>query len=94
MKAIIYWLGPDYADIIREIAIRAEQPTAATAFTAGVEMHNLTGCMHTGVGSTSANDLDLFIGDFGQRCFDASLHAFAGALTLPAVVRRSVVLKT
>ena len=94
MKAVINRLSPNYADVVRQIAVRTEQPATTATFTVCVEMHNLTGRMNAGIGSTGTNNFDFFVGDSGQRVFKTRLHTFAGALALPAIVRRSVVLQT
>jgi len=54
----------------------------------------LPGCVHTSVSATGTNNADYLIGNFRQRILDVCLHAIAAALTLPAVVRCAVVLKT
>jgi hypothetical protein len=57
-------------------------------------MHHLPRCVYARVRPSGTHDFDLFIGNLAQRLFEARLYALAGPLTLPTVVRRSVVLKT
>ncbi len=92
MKAVIDRLRPDDADVIGQIAVSAEHPPAATAFATGVEVHDLTGRVYAGIGASCADKFDGFVRDPGQSLFDTRLDALTVALTLPTVVRRSVVL--
>jgi len=93
MEAVGNGLSPDDTDIVRKITVGAEYPAAVTAFARCIEMHDLPGRMHASVGTTGADHFDVFVGDDFQRVFDAFLHPDTRTLTLPAVVRRTVVLK-
>jgi len=53
---------------------------------------DLPGRMHAGVGAARAGDFDGLVSDLGDGFLDALLHADAGTLALPAVVRGAVVL--
>ena len=85
---------PGHGDVIGQIGVRTEQPAAVGAIAAGIEMHHLSRRMHAGVGPARADDFNGFVGDFAECGFEAFLHAVAGALTLPAVIRSAVVLET
>jgi hypothetical protein len=50
--------------------------------------------MHAGVGAASARNFNVFVGNGLDGMLDERLDAQAGALALPAVVRRTVVLQT
>ena len=63
VKVVTDGLHPGDTDIVGKIAVRTKQPAAVAALAVRVEMHNLTGRMHTGVGATGADDLDRFVGD-------------------------------
>ena len=93
MEAVINRLGPDDTDIVRKMAVGAEYPAAVTAFARCVEMHNLSGRMYARIGTAGTDHFDALVGDDFQRVFDAFLHPDTRALALPAVVRRTVVLK-
>ena len=93
MEAVIDRLGPDDIDIISQIAVSTEQPATVTAFAGCVEMHNLSGRMHASISAARTDDFDGFIRDDFQGVFDTLLHPDTRTLALPAVVRRTVVLK-
>jgi len=56
-------LCPGNVDIVRKVAVCAQQPAPAAALTVCVQMHDLAGRVHAGVCSTGANELDGFVRD-------------------------------
>ena len=77
--------------VIRQIAVDTQQPAMVAALGSGIEMDNLSGCMHTGVSASGARDFDRPVGDDSQCFLNQRLHAHAGALSLPAIVGGAVV---
>ena len=92
MKLIVDGLSPNDVDVVGKIAVRAKQPAAPAAFTGGVEMNDLAGGVHTGIGAACADYLYRFICNQRERFLEALLDANTGFLTLPAVIPRAVVL--
>ena len=92
-QEVVDALRPGEIDIVGQIAVGAQQPAARIAFTVGIEMRDLGRCMHAGVRAASTGNFDVFIGDRFYGVFDERLNTQAGTLTLPAVVRRTVVLQ-
>jgi hypothetical protein len=91
MERVVDTPGPGNVYVVRQIAVRPEQPAAIAAFAAGVEMHDLAARMNSGIGASRTDDFDGLIGDNRQRLLEALLDAKAGLLALPAVITRAVV---
>ena len=91
MKFIIDATYPVNVDIIGEIAIRAEQPTAIGPLAACVEMRDLTGSMHARVRAPGTGGHDSLVGNNAQSLFDTLLNATPVLLTLPAIVGGTVI---
>ena len=91
MKLIIDATYPVDVDVIGEIAVRAEQPTAIGPLAARVEMRDLTRSMHAGVRAPGAVSYDSLVGNNAQSLFDALLNATPVLLMLPAIVGGTVV---
>jgi len=92
VKLVVDLTRPYDADVVRKIAVGAQQPAAIVAATGRIEMNDLSGGMDTGIGAAGAGDFKLVIGHRAQRFFDALLNAEACFLPLPAVIRSPVVL--
>jgi len=92
MKIIGYGPHPGDCDVIRQIAVCTEQPTALAAIAIGVEVNYLAACVHAGVRTPRAAYIDVFVGNFGERLFYDGLYTVACPLSLPTVVRGPVVL--
>ncbi len=56
-------LRPGNVDISWKVTVRTQQPTPAAAFAVCIEMHDLAGCVDTGVRSASADDLNVLVRD-------------------------------
>jgi hypothetical protein len=94
VKIVVNVPRPGDADIVRQVAIRPEQPAAVVARARRIEMDNLARGMHSGIGTTSTGHLNRVIGNLVESLFETLLHTEAGVLTLPPVVRGAVVLNT
>lgn len=92
MKPIVYWAGPGHIDIVGKITIRTEQPASRRSLARRIKMDDLPGCMHAGVRATRTAYVDGVVGNLLQCIFNTRLYTVARALSLPAVVRRAVVL--
>ena len=92
MKIASNRMHPVDVDIVRQTTVSTQQPAAPAALAGRVEMNDLAGGVHTGVGATGAHDVDGFRCDPRKRLLQTLLHTDAGLLTLPAVVRGAVVL--
>lgn len=91
MKGIVHTPSPCNADVVRQIAVRPQQPAAIAALASGVEVHHLATRVYSGIGTSRTDDVDRLIGDYFQRLLEALLYAEAGLLALPAVISRPVV---
>ncbi len=92
MKIFGYGPRPCDRDVAGQIAVGTEQPTTLAAIAIGVEVYDLAACVHAGVRTSRAAYIDVRVGDFGERFFYDRLYAVACPLSLPAVVRGTVVL--
>ncbi len=91
MKRVVDRLNPGHTNIVRETAVRAQEPPSPAALASGIEVGDLPGCMHSGIGAARTKNLHGLVGDPGERFFETLLYAETGLLALPAVVRGSVV---
>jgi len=85
---------PGDGDVVRQVAVGAEQPAARRALAGGIEMSDLPARVNAGIRPPGTNHLEFVIRNRRQRLLEALLHADAGFLALPAVVRGTVVLDT
>jgi hypothetical protein len=92
MELVCYRLRPANRDIVRQIGVRAQQPTPLGSFAIGIKVHHLAGSVHTGIGAAGANNFDGFVSNATERGLYVFLNTVACALPLPAVIRGSVVL--
>ena len=92
VKIIGYGPHPGDRDVAGQIAVGTEQPTALAAIATCVEVYDLAACVHAGVRTPCAGYIDVFVSDFGERFFYDRLYTFACPLSLPTVVRGTVVL--
>ncbi len=92
MKITGYGRSPHDCDIVRKIAVGAEQPPSRVTRCVCVEMDDLPGSVNAGIGTSCANDIDLLIGHTRQRVLNSMLHTDTALLPLPAVVRGTVIL--
>ena len=92
VKIIGYGPHPGDRDVAGQIAVGTEQPTALAAIATCVEVYDLAACVHAGVRTSCAGYIDVFVGDFGERFFYDRLYTVACPLSLPTVVRGTVVL--
>src|SRR5690606_23268461 len=88
-------LGPDKADVMGQIGVGAVKPVRRLATGTAVEVDDLAGGMHPGIGAPGAEQLNWMIG-YPRQCFlDFFLNtAHARLLTLPAAISRPAVLNT
>lgn len=91
MKGVVDGQRPGDADVVREIAVRPQQPAALAALTGGIEVDHLAACVHPGIGTAGTDNVNWLIGYPGKCCLDTLLHTDATLLALPSVVRRAVV---
>ena len=91
MKVIDDRFCPRDIDVVRQVAVGAQQPPALRALAAGFEMNDLARGVHPGVGATGTNHFYGFIGNNRQRLFQTLLHTDTGLLALPPVVPGAVV---
>jgi hypothetical protein len=94
MEIIVNRAGPSDTNIIGQIAVRAQQPTALIALTASVKVKHLTGGVDTGIGAAGTDNLYCLVGYRRQRLFHSLLYAQPRPLALPAVIGGAVVLYT
>ena len=93
---------PAHAHLRRQAAGDAEHPAARVAHGMAVEMHDLAGRMHAGIGAAGADRFDRMAGDERQRLLERGLDrllAFALGLAvlaqpLPATEAAAVVFDT
>ncbi len=94
MKVLVNRSYPAHIDVVRQIAVGAQQPAALASACRRVEMRYLAARMHAGIGTAGAHNLDSLVGHCAYRPLDNLLHAETTALPLPAVVGRAVVFDT
>ena len=92
MKIIGYGPHPGDRDVAGQIAVGTEQPATLATIATCIEVYDLAVCMHAGIRTSRAGYIDVFVGDFGERLFYDRLYTVACPLSLPTVVRGTVVL--
>ena len=61
MKFIIDLLRPDYTDVFGQIAVRTKQPSVSRPHGVGIEMHDLSAGMYSGISAPRTSHLNRFI---------------------------------
>ncbi|MNM67211.1 hypothetical protein D3C81_787320 [compost metagenome] len=83
---------PDHADVVGQVEIGAQGPGAFVAHGTGIEVHDLATAVDTGVGASSTEHRNGFVGHLRQRLLQCLLDAgHATGLALPATVARTLV---
>ena len=82
---------PMHASSPMQVGVGSAHPRDGFAHRLGVEMHDLGGCVHAGIGAPRGGHLDGRVGETRERLLQVILHAAAARLRLPAAERRAVV---
>ena len=91
MEIIGHRHGPMNPDIGGKVDVTAHAPGLATAAHGGIEMHDLTHGMHTGIGAATAMHGNRRGGDLGQGLLERFLHGGGVAQTLPATIAGAII---
>jgi hypothetical protein len=92
MKVIRNGPRPHDRNVVGQIAVCTKQPSSLTAITLGIEVHNLPTCMYASVCTPSAAYINAFVGDLCEGFLHERLYTVTRPLSLPTVVRGTVVL--
>jgi len=84
-------MRPLNSDIAGQESVGTADPGMRGPIEQGIEMDHLHERVNAGIGTTSANGGDALLGKFSQRRLELVLHSAARSLTLPALVRLTVV---
>ncbi len=80
---------------MRQVGVGTVEPVLRRPPRAGIEVNDLAGRMHSGIGSPGAEQLHRVVGDPGKGLLDLLLNALhAGLLALPAAIGRPAVFNT
>ena len=92
MKYVIDRRHPTQIDIVRQLRVDAQQPSALSALCLGIEVGDLAAGMHAGIRATGTDDFAEFVGDAGYCILYNGLDTDTAFLPLPAVISSTVVL--
>ena len=92
MKVIGYGPRPHDRNVVGQIAVCAQQPFSLATVTMGIEVHDLPTCMYASVRTPCAGYFNVFVSDFCEGFLHQRLYAVTRALSLPTVVRGTIVL--
>ena len=96
MKTIITTrhLGrPAHRNRSREESVNTPHPGERLARDLGIKVHHLAERVHAGIGAAGAGRGQCALTELCQRLLQAVLHSLPMGLSLPALPRRTVVLK-
>ena len=63
MKLVVDRRCPGDTDVVRQVAVSAEQPAAGRPVTPGIEMHHLPRGVYAAIGATRTGDFNGFVRD-------------------------------
>ena len=92
MKPVVDRRHPTQIDIVRQLRVDAQQPSALSAFCMGIKVGDLAAGMHAGVCAAGTDDFAEFVCNAGYCILYNGLDADTAFLPLPAVVSGTVVL--
>jgi len=79
-------LHPQDIDIVREVAVDAEQPRTLSSLHVRIEMTNLAGGVYARIGAARADTCDRFVRNPGYCIIQARLNTGRMGLDLPTVI--------
>ena len=75
---------PKDRDVLGQIRVSAENPTAPAALGMGVEVRDLSARVYAGIGAPGGHEAQRLRGDAAERLFQDLLNGAEGLLALPA----------
>ena len=96
MKPVIttfHLARPAHRNRSRKKSVDTPHPGKRLARDLGIKVHHLAERVHAGIGAAGAGRGQCALTELCQRLFQAVLHSLPMGLSLPALPRRTVVLK-